>query len=154
MGSPRSDHVDHIDHTAHYHSAEGYCVLTKRELEDQPPRQWRWLESTKALQRDTFGIPFDPHNDRRVAMTVKENVLPAIVELTELLSEVSWKYWAHDAPFVNRLEVIREAVDVMHFVGNILVAMDVTDDEWEREYMAKQAENRRRQREGYEVREK
>jgi hypothetical protein len=40
-------------------------------------------------------------------------------------------------------------VDVGHFLANCLVALDVSDDEWEQAYRAKQDENRRRQRDGY-----
>ena len=36
-----------------------------------------------------------------------------------------------------------------HFIANILVALDVTDDEWEAAYKAKQAVNYDRQAEGY-----
>ena len=62
--------------------------------------------------------------------------------------EFSWKYWATDDPFVNREEVIEELVDVNHFVANMLVAVGVTDDEWEAAYRGKQQVNRERQASG------
>lgn len=37
----------------------------------------------------------------------------------------------------------------MHFLANILIAVGVTDDEFERAYQAKQSVNRARQRDGY-----
>jgi dimeric dUTPase (all-alpha-NTP-PPase superfamily) len=116
--------------------------------------RWRWLESTARLQSESFGIEVEHGTHQEVAAIVKENVLPLIVEAVELLREVSWKYWAHDEPFVNRDRVIEEAVDVAHFLGNILVAMGATDEEWEAAYQAKQAVNAARQRDGYRVKEK
>ena len=38
---------------------------------------------------------------------------------------------------------------MLHFMANILVAIGVTDDELEAAYQEKQAENRRRQIDGY-----
>lgn len=112
---------------------------------------WRWLESTRDLQRDAFGI--DPDRDRnwpaRQAERVKENFIAAIVELVEMLNEVKWKYWSHEEPWVRREKVLAEAVDVAHFLANILVSIQVTDDEWEEAYRAKQEENRERQRRKY-----
>ena len=115
--------------------------------------EWKWLESTRRLQQDVFGR-FSVGTHEAVAAGVKDNVLPLIVEAVELLNEVSWKYWAHDEPFVRRAEVLNEAVDIAHFLGNILVEIGVTDEEWEEAYQAKQKENERRQREGYLVKDK
>lgn len=115
---------------------------------------WKWLESTKKLQRDAYGFDADALDTAGQAESVKENVLPLMVEALELLNEVSWKYWAHDEPFVNRREVLREAVDIGHFLGNILVAIEVTDEEWAAAYQAKQQVNRQRQLDGYTVRNK
>ena len=60
--------------------------------------------------------------------------------------EYSWKHWATDAPFVERQRVLEEAVDAGHFLANILVAIGVTDEEWEEAYQAKQERNRERMR--------
>lgn len=113
----------------------------------EPQTPWRWLESTRALQRDAFHR--DPKliqdNPGEVGKSVLENFTPIIVEMVELLNEVKWKYWSHEEPWVRRDRVIAEAVDVMHFLGNILVAVGATDDELEEAYRAKQQENRDRQ---------
>ena len=115
------------------------------------PHEWQWLESTRALQRDAFGL--DPDRDVRdvaaQAIRVKDNVLAAIVELVEMLNEVKWKYWSHEEPWVRRGRVLKEAVDVNHFVANALVAVGVTDEEYKEAYQAKQAENRQRQIDKY-----
>jgi hypothetical protein len=108
---------------------------------------WRWLSSTRDLQREAFDL--DPDRDLddvgAQATRIKDNVLAAMVELVEMLNEVKWKYWSHEEPWVRRDLVLKEAVDVNHFVGNALVAMGVTDEEYEEAYQAKQEENRERQ---------
>jgi dimeric dUTPase (all-alpha-NTP-PPase superfamily) len=48
--------------------------------------------------------------------------------------------------------VIEELVDVAHFIANCLVALDVSDAEWEAAYQAKQQVNRQRARDGYSAR--
>ncbi len=73
-----------------------------------------------------------------------------MVELAgEVPREFHWKYWSHTEPFVNRSAVLEEIVDVMHFLANMLIAMGVTDGEFEEAYQAKQAINRARQEAKY-----
>jgi len=115
---------------------------------------WRWLESTRKLQLEAYGFDAEKMSPTQRASSIKENVLAAMVELVELLGNVSWKYWAHDETFIDRGEVLKEAVDVGHFLGNILTAIGVTDEEYEEAYREKQAINRQRQLEGYKVKEK
>ena len=67
----------------------------------------------------------------------------------EIPREFHWKSWSHARPFFHRARILEEVVDVMHFLANILVAVGVTDDEFEQAYQAKQAINRTRQRDGY-----
>lgn len=71
------------------------------------------------------------------------------VELAEFMQEVGWKDWASPRGWVNRTRAVGELVDVGHFLANLLCALDVTDQEWEDAYRAKQEVNRRRQRDGY-----
>lgn len=117
-------------------------------------RQWRWLESTAALQREAFGHDWEAigRTDTHVAASLKDNIFAALVELGEAAREFSWKSWAQDLPFVNRRRLIEELVDVAHFVANCLLALGVTDDEWENLYRAKQQVNRERQQRGYSAR--
>jgi dimeric dUTPase (all-alpha-NTP-PPase superfamily) len=73
-----------------------------------------------------------------------------VVELAgEVPREFHWKYWSKADPFVNRERVRDELVDVLHFVGNILVSIGVTDDELEEAYREKQEINRQRQLDRY-----
>lgn len=115
------------------------------------PKPWRWLDSTRDLQRDAFGL--DPDRDvgnpAGQAQRVQENFVAAVVELVELLNEVKWKYWSHEEPWVRRDHVLKEGVDVLHFLGNIFVAFGVTDDELWEAYREKQRENYDRQARKY-----
>jgi hypothetical protein len=114
---------------------------------------WKWLDSTYYLQRDTYGYDLDAlaigarpdvSDDRFVdtlAKYIDWNVTAAVQELAEVREEFSWKPWATDEPFVNRDRVLNEVVDVLHFLGNILVGMGVNDKELVAAYCAKQKKN-------------
>lgn len=112
---------------------------------------WRWLESTDKLQRETYGFgnlyesTVDGDNaDPEVADYLDWNQTAAIQELAEAREEFSWKPWATDAPFVNRDRVRDEIIDALHFLGNMLTVMGVTDDELAEAYQKKQEINRAR----------
>lgn len=115
-----------------------------------PP--WRWLESTRTLQRHAFGYDLDtlargseqgasPQLAGPLTKYLDWNTTAAVQELAELREEFSWKPWAQDQPFVNRQRVLAEAVDALHFIGNILVGMGVSDEELEAAYVEKQRIN-------------
>lgn len=108
--------------------------------------EWGWLESTKKLQEETYGYIFDDIQQQTgdIAFYLEWNVFAAYQELAELSVEFSWKPWAVDEPFVNRDRIRDEAIDILHFVGNILTAIGVTDEELAEHYQAKQEKNRRR----------
>jgi dimeric dUTPase (all-alpha-NTP-PPase superfamily) len=72
------------------------------------------------------------------------NQTAAVQELAEVREEFSWKPWATDQPFVNRERVRDEIIDVLHFLGNMLTAMGVTDEELALYYQHKQDINRQR----------
>jgi len=114
---------------------------------------WRWLASTKRLQRVSYGWDWDALGDdvKLVAASLKDNVFAALIELGEASREFHWKPWSHDAPWVHRDKLIGELVDVAHFIGNMLVALRVTDEEWEAAYQEKQEVNRQRQIDKYTV---
>lgn len=122
--------------------------LSDASRQDLPSRPWRWLESTKRLQEYTYGYFFHEGDDQKFPRTVSEylnwNQIAAVQELAEVREEFSWKPWATDPPFVNRIRVMNEIVDVLHFLGNMLVAVNVTDEQLEVAYKAKQNLNRSR----------
>lgn len=121
--------------------------------------EWKWLESTYKLQRETYEYPLDilargaiPGASAQLvgplAAYIFWNLFAAQQELAEAAVEFSWKPWAVDFPFVNRERMLDEIVDANHFLGNILVGMGVTDEEYERAYRQKQDKNRARQASG------
>lgn len=105
---------------------------------------WRWLSSTKSLQEQTYGYKFHHSMVPEIAKYIEWNLFAAYQELAEMAVEFSWKPWAVDEPFVNRDRIRDEAIDVLHFLGNILTSIDVTDDELVYFYQLKQDKNRRR----------
>lgn len=124
-------------------------VAAERESEAFIEAQrWRWLESTRQLQTEHFGVTY-PLVGEALADYVTVNHSALVLEASELLSEFGWKPWAQQRGWVNRANALKEAVDVAHFLANILCAIGVTDKEWVAAYQAKQEVNRRRQRDGY-----
>lgn len=111
---------------------------------------WRWLESTTDLQSNTYGydLPGMAADPAKAAPYMFWNLFAAFIELAELAQEFSWKPWAVDEPFVNRQRVIDETVDANHFLGNILTAVGVTDEEYAAAYRRKQDKNRARKASG------
>jgi len=128
---------------------------------DEPVGRWRWLETTRDLQRDAYGWDWDVIRANgeqwyveQLRGSINVNVTAATAELGEFLQELGpiWKQWA-DLP--DRLDqdardrAVGELVDVVHFIANVAIALGVTDDEWETRYAAKQEKNRQRQAAGY-----
>lgn len=116
-------------------------------------QRWRWLASTLDLQRTAFGWDWDAirkQNDypEVLARSLTENALAAHVELDEAMAEVGWKSWTTKRGWVNRAAFLTEIVDEQHFIANMLVAVGITDEEYEAAYQAKQQVNRDRMASG------
>jgi hypothetical protein len=115
---------------------------------------WKWLSSTYELQSEVYEYPLTWFSQglrlgsvavmKELAAYIDWNITAAGQELAEARIEFSWKPWAVDAAFVNRRRIIEELVDVNHFIGNILVAMGVSDEEYAKIYQEKQQKNRDR----------
>ena len=105
---------------------------------------WRWLDSTKELQEKSFGFELPLPAGIELADYVTWNHSALVQEASEMLAEFGWKPWAKGRGWVNRELALKEAVDVGHFLANILVAIGVTDEEWTAAYQAKQQVNRDR----------
>jgi len=113
--------------------------------------QWRWLASTRELQEEAYGHDFRAmgRSARLVCDYLTHMVFAAINELVEAAYEFEWKRWTSDKAWYDRDQVVEELIDAAHFIGNAAVALNVTDEEWARRYMAKQDKNRRRMAERY-----
>lgn len=126
-----------------------------------------WLDSQSELQRkmpsphptDLFD-DYDPDHpihdseptdaDRYPAIQFLHwNVTALTDELHELLAEVGWKPWAKSRHI--NLEAARgEAIDAMHFLANIFLALGLNDaDDIMNRYHEKHKKNAKRQEEGY-----
>lgn len=117
-----------------------------------------WLAETAKLQQECYGADYAVfHSDADVDINttidyMRWNMLAIDDELAEMRQAMSWKPWQHDEPYLDRDELIKEAVDVLHFVANIVCAAGATDEELDEIYLAKMEKNRARQRDGYRVR--
>ena len=117
----------------------------------------KWLEKTKQLQVDVYGANYATfHSDEPDALNelieyIRWNMLAIDDELAEARQAISWKPWQHDEPYADRKELVKECVDVLHFVANILCAAGATDEELDAEYLAKMQKNADRQKNGYRV---
>lgn len=103
-------------------------------------------------QRDLqikMGQP-DPRtmSEEQKALFIKDMVLAATDELHELLAEVGWKPWA-TSRHVNRDAAVGEWIDLLHFVLNLGLALNLTGEEVFLKYMSKRQKNIKRQEEGY-----
>lgn len=106
----------------------------------------RWLEETRELQTLSFGT--DPHELEGVARAefITWNHSAASIELGEAMQEFpGWKPWVVErGKDLNRDAFIGELVDTLHFVANMLSAVQCTDAELEQRYLAKMQKNRDR----------
>lgn len=108
-----------------------------------------WLLTTRVLQRQSFGRDPATLEGADAAEYVRWNTLAAVDELMEALHEVDWKPWTVTEDGIrDRDAFVDELVDVMHFVGNMLVAARCSDKELTQRYEAKQQKNRDRMASG------
>ena len=117
----------------------------------------QWLEKTKELQQEVYNIDYDnfekddPTSLNNIIEYLRWNMLAIDDELAEVRKEISWKPWQHDEPYVNRKAVVKECVDILHFVGNIICAVGGTDEQLNEYYLEKMRVNKERQTRGYVV---
>jgi hypothetical protein len=116
----------------------------------EKPERWRWLESTRKLQAEAFGINLDMAGDELADYTIM-NALALEDEIHEALDCINWKNWAKDrGRILDRNAMLGEFIDAAHFLANLAaVVLSVSDDEWEAAYREKQERNVKRQQSGY-----
>jgi NTP pyrophosphatase (non-canonical NTP hydrolase) len=108
-----------------------------------------WLRETQRLQVESFDIDPNQLGGEELAEYVTWNVAALVAELGEVLQAFpTWKPWITsgrgELTEEERDHVVEELVDVTHFLGNLLCAMDVDDEELSRVYRIKQQVNRDR----------
>lgn len=102
----------------------------------------------RQLQVEAFGLdPAGMMDDDR-AQYIKEMALALTDEVHEALAETGWKSWAKSR-HLNREAYVSELVDALHFLVNLLLVANVGPEELYTKYLAKRAENARRQEAGY-----
>jgi phosphoribosyl-ATP pyrophosphohydrolase len=127
--------------------------MVMMQISDDPPAgEWKWLESMRHLQETSFGVDYSKLHGDALADYLTENAFALSDELHEMMAETTWKTWARNRGTVNREAFANEAVDLLHFVANLLNAAGVTDDELWDLYRAKQERNAARQAHGYDSR--
>ena len=110
-----------------------------------------WLEETRELQIQSYGSDPAGLDLPEWLEYIREQTLAAFVELGEYIQNIKWKPWARSAykpSSVTRAEAIEEMVDVLHFIANNLIALDVTDEELNKSYEYKMQVNRDRMASG------
>jgi len=108
-----------------------------------------WLATTRELQTKSFGQdPATLEGDAK-ADFITWNLAAVVVELGEMMNEFpGHKNWVLDRTIINREEFIGEAVDALHFLGNILATVGCTDEELSIRYLQKVEKNRARMASG------
>jgi len=89
------------------------------------------------------GLDFD------MCTWVQKDVLAMMAEMAELLDEVNYKWWKNP----KRLDtdaIKEELVDIFHFLISACIRVGMDAEDLHRRYVAKNAENFRRQRGGKE----
>ena len=105
---------------------------------------------TDILQRIAYGVkPSDLEGDAR-AQFFHGQGFAAMVELAEMSQEIGWKPWGSDRG-LDRERYLKEGVDVLHFIANLLCLAGITDKELNQAYNAKMRTNlaRQQQQGGY-----
>lgn len=106
------------------------------------------LDHQRQLQTRSFGTdPCMLEGDQR-AQYIRDMTLALIDELSEALNETGWKPWA-TSRHVNRDAYIGELVDAVHFLANLFLVVEATEQEILAAYLAKAEKNRLRQLAGY-----
>lgn len=111
-----------------------------------------WLTSTRRLQELAYDAFYDQMGDEERADSMMMNLNAAHDEISEMGAEMGWKPWAPPRGWINREAAIREAVDALHFIANLLTHCQATGEELTAAYKAKQLKNLQRQIDAYDGR--
>jgi dUTPase len=112
----------------------------------------------KANRPETLGQATPARTIGELLARVRFNMEASVVEWAELLDHLPWKSWksygvAKDSAPEAHPELVTEmkfeVVDLLHFLLNCAIALDMDYQELLAIFEAKQQENRRRQEEGY-----
>ena len=129
--------------------------MTTQPHNTNPDRLQRLLDAQEALQVEAYAghspADFLPDDVQGAVNFIHWNVTALTDELHELLGETSWKPWAK-GDYINLTSAKSEAIDALHFLLNLFIALNMDADEIEEKYLAKRAKNIKRQEDGYDGR--
>src|SRR5580765_5999263 len=82
---------------------------------------------------------------------VVQNGFAVVAELVKAFDNIDWKMWTTGSParFKDRDSFVREMVDVLHFIMNLLLVADCDATELYTRYVRKAEVNAQRQLDGY-----
>lgn len=105
---------------------------------------WEWIKTTEQLQIEAYGNDLRNVTGKDRDQHIRDNVLAATDELHEALAETSWKPWSTETGIVNKDKFKGEIVDTLHFIGNLILLAQLTEEEIWEAYREKQNRNRER----------
>lgn len=109
----------------------------------------QWLELTRELQATVYGRDLWNLTGVERAECFTRDLAETFIELGELANEFpGHKSWVTDRDVMDREAMIGEAVDALHFLGNVLAVIQCTDDELNAAYLKKMQKNRDRMSSG------
>ncbi len=110
-----------------------------------------WMLQTRMLQEQYYKVVPGKLEGNDFAQWVMFNALAAHSEISEAMQLLNWKPWKNDRgrpdSVDTRAAVAEELVDALHFIANMLVSLNVSDEELNAIYLSKMEVNRNRQRE-------
>ena len=90
----------------------------------------------------------DKERKKKLDYWTKEFIVAAIDELMEAIRESNFKHWKQPRE-VDVLKMRFELIDVLHFLMSLMILWGMDSDMVYKMYMEKNAENFKRQKEGY-----
>lgn len=100
------------------------------------------------LQRESFGVDPLMLVDQDRDEYVQAMALALVIEVGEVMQEISWKPWATGRWF-NREAYLEELIDVLHFWMNLVLVATDKPEVLLTAYMVKHDVNAQRQADGY-----
>ena len=89
------------------------------------------------------------HDGKTQEEITKEFAQAIASEAQELMNNCNWKPWKQERKDFDRTETIYEYIDILHFVINGLIALNVGPIECQQHYLAKNKENHERIKRNY-----
>lgn len=111
-----------------------------------------WIALQRALQIEAFGLDPVMLEGDALGEFVTWNAYALADELHELTAEIQWKPWAKQrGTIIDSSRALGEVVDIMHFLGNLILAFKIDPEHIAEAYAAKVQVNIDRQKNDYDA---